>query len=138
MTTLPTLQIILIDKNYYQIATNVFERYADKNFVGKFFWRFIKINFKYWTKKYWDIYDNKIWNKILGYCILCGVWIEENNNHFEVLIKLILALTYDINLEDWDMNYIDKVAKTFDKVSSGIFLWVHHLQGNKLEEIQQF
>lgn len=29
---------------------------------------------------------------------------------------------YDIDLKDWNMDYINKVAKTFDKVSRDIYL----------------
>ena len=31
-------------------------------------------------------------------------------------MKLVLALTYDIDLEDWDIKYFNQVAKTFRKV----------------------
>ncbi len=51
-------------------------------------------------------------------------------------MKLISNPIYNLNLEDWDMNYIDKVAKTFDKISKGIYLQLQHLQSNKLKEIQ--
>lgn len=37
-------------------------------------------------------------------------------------MKLVLALIYDINLEDWDIDYINKVDQTFDKVFKGIAL----------------
>ena len=59
MTTSSTLQIIMTDKNYHQIAINMFQGYANERFEGKFFWRFMKIDFKYWTKKYCDILNGK-------------------------------------------------------------------------------
>lgn len=37
-------------------------------------------------------------------------------------MKFILALNYNIDLEDWNINCINKVAKTFDKVFKGIHL----------------
>ena len=37
-------------------------------------------------------------------------------------MKLVSALTYDIDLEDWDIDHINKVAKTYGKVSRGIAL----------------
>ena len=51
-------------------------------------------------------------------------------------MKLILALTYDIDLEDWDIDCINKVAKIYDKISRYIVLWLRHLQGKKPEKIQ--
>lgn len=53
-------------------------------------------------------------------------------------MKLISILIYDINLKDWDIDNINKVAQTFDKVSKGIYLWLYHLLSNKPEEIQWF
>ena len=53
-------------------------------------------------------------------------------------MKLVSAPTYDIDLEDWDMDRINKVAKTYGKVSRGITLRLQHLRGEKPEEIQQF
>ena len=122
MTTSPALQIIMTDKDYRQIATNMFQGYVDERFEGKLLWKSMKINFKYWTKEHWDAPDGKTWNKILGYSILRGIWIEESDNQSEVLMKLILALMYDIYLEDWDMDHINKVAQTFGKVSKSIYL----------------
>ena len=58
------------------------------------------------------------------YCIARGVWIEKSDNQSEVLMKLVSALTYDIDLEDWDIDCINKVAKTYSKVSKGIHLWL--------------
>ena len=39
-------------------------------------------------------------------------------------MKLVLAPTYDFDLEDWDMDCINKVAKTYVKVSRGIAFWL--------------
>lgn len=35
-------------------------------------------------------------------------------------MKLVLAPMYDIDLEDWDIDCLDKVDKTFSKVSRDI------------------
>ena len=45
---------------------------------------------------------------------------------------------YDINLEDWDLDRINTVAKTYGKVSRGIALRLQHLRGKESEEIQKF
>lgn len=37
MTTLPTLQIIMTDKNYYQIAADLVQEYSDQYFDIRFF-----------------------------------------------------------------------------------------------------
>ena len=37
MTTSPGSEIIMTDKDYNQIATDIFQRYADERFEGKFF-----------------------------------------------------------------------------------------------------
>ena len=42
-------------------------------------------------------------------------------------MKLILTLMYNIYLENWDMDYISKVAQTFSKVFRGIHLQLQHL-----------
>lgn len=56
--------MILNDKNYYHIATNIFLKYINKNFESKFFWKSIKINFKNCIKKECNIFNDKIWGKI--------------------------------------------------------------------------
>ena len=43
---------------------------------------------------------------------------------------------YDIDLEDWGIDCINKVAKTYNKVFRGIDLQLQHLRGKELEEIQ--
>lgn len=53
-------------------------------------------------------------------------------------MQLVAALTYDINLENWDINRINIIAKTYNKVFGGIVFRLQHLQGEKLEKIQQF
>ena len=35
MTILPILKISMSDKNYYQIATNIFQKYTNNNLEGK-------------------------------------------------------------------------------------------------------
>lgn len=42
-------------------------------------------------------------------------------------MKLISTLTYDIDLEDWNINHINNVVKTYGKVSKSIALWLQHL-----------
>lgn len=42
--------------------------------------------------------------------------IEENNNQSKVLIKFVSTLTYDIDLEDQEIDYINKVEKIFGKI----------------------
>lgn len=61
------------------------------------------------------------------YCILNDVWIEKGENQSEILMKLVLAPMYNIDLENWDIYCIDKIAKLFDKVSKGIHLWLQYL-----------
>ena len=51
-------------------------------------------------------------------------------------MKLVSTPTYNIDLEDWDMDRINKVAKSYGKVSRGIIIWLQHLQGEEPEEIQ--
>lgn len=60
------------------------------------------------------------------------------SSQFEILMKLVLTSTYDIDLEDWDMDYINNIAKTYGKVSKSIALWLQYLRGKESEEIQQF
>ena len=127
MTTSPAADVILTAKDYRQIAIDMFQGYADERFEGKPLWRSMKIDFKDWTKEHWDALDGKTWNKILTYCVPRGVWIEESDNQSEVLIKLVSAPTYDIDLEDWDINRINKVAKTYGRVSRGIHLRLQYL-----------
>ena len=115
----------------------MFQGYADERFEGKFLWRSMKIDFKHWTKEHCDASDSKTWNKILTYCVLRGIWIEESDNQSEVLMKLVSAPTYDIDLEDWDMDCINEVTKTYGRVSRGIHFRIQHLQGIEPEEIQQ-
>lgn len=37
-------------------------------------------------------------------------------------MKLILALTYNIDLENWDVDYINNIVKIYDKVFRSIVL----------------
>lgn len=60
MTTLSTLEVLISDKDYYLIATNIFQKYANDNFEIKLFWESIKIAFENQTKKYGDIINSKI------------------------------------------------------------------------------
>ena len=53
-------------------------------------------------------------------------------------MKLVLAPRYDIDLEDWDLDRINKVSRTYGKISRDIALRLQHLRGEEPEEIQQF
>ena len=53
-------------------------------------------------------------------------------------MNLVLAQMYNIDFEDWDIDCINKVAKTYSKVSRDIALRLQYLQDKKSEEIQQF
>ena len=53
-------------------------------------------------------------------------------------MKLVLTPMYDIDLEDWDLDRINRVSRTYGKISRGIALRLQHLQGEEPEEIQQF
>ena len=51
-------------------------------------------------------------------------------------MKFVVVPTYDIDLEDWNMDCINKVVQTYGNVSRGIALWLQHLQGKEPEEIE--
>lgn len=51
MTISPALKVLMSDKDYCKIATDIFQRYADDNLEGKLFLESIKIDFEDWTKK---------------------------------------------------------------------------------------
>lgn len=120
MTISPLPDITLSAKDYHLITIDIFQRYVDECFEGKFLWKSIKIDFKYWTKENWDAFNGKTLNKILRYCIPRSIWIEESDNQSKILMKFVLAPTYDIDLEDLDMHRIKKVENTNSKVSRGI------------------
>ena len=80
MTTSSIADVILIAKDYCQIAINIVQRYVNERFIGKLFWRSMKIDFKDWTKEHGNTLNGKIWNKILTYCIPRGVWIKDSDN----------------------------------------------------------
>lgn len=42
---------------------------------------------------------------------------------------------YNINLEDWNIDCINNIAITYDKVFKGITLWLQYLQGKEPEKI---
>lgn len=37
-------------------------------------------------------------------------------------MKFVLPSIYNINLKDWDMNYINNIIKTYNKISKNINL----------------
>lgn len=53
-------------------------------------------------------------------------------------MKLVLTPMYDINLKNWYIDYINKVVKTFGKVSRGIYLRLQYLQSKESDKIEQF
>lgn len=61
------------------------------------------------------------------YYIPRDIWIEKSDNQSEILKKLVSAPTYNINPQDQDIDSIYKIAKTYDKVSKDIALWLQHL-----------
>lgn len=50
-------------------------------------------------------------------------------------MNLILTLIYGINLKDWNINYINKIAKTYSKIFRDITLLLQYLQSKELEDI---
>ena len=141
MTTSPASEAIMSDQDYCQIATDKCQGYADENLEGKPFWESIKIDFEIWTKKHWDAINGKTWSAIKGFCILCGVWIEDYKVHgsrSEILMKLVSTTKYDTKLKDWDMDRIKEVENTYGKVSRGIHLRMQKLLGNIPDEQQRF
>lgn len=51
-------------------------------------------------------------------------------------MNLVLAPIYNINLEDWNLNCINKIAKTYSEVSKTIVLWLQYLQSEESEKLQ--
>ena len=51
MTTSPASKVPISDKNYRQIAIDIFQGYADDNLEGKLLWESIKMDFEDWTKE---------------------------------------------------------------------------------------
>ena len=139
MTSSPALEVIMSDKDYRQIATDTFQGYADEDFEGKLLWEAIKIDFEHWTKENWEAIDDSTWMTIKQHCIPRGVWIDHpgnNDTRSEILMKLVSATKYDIELKDWDMDRIKDVENTYGKVSRGIDLRIQALLGNIPDEPQ--
>ena len=110
----------MTDKNYCQIALNIFQEYDEQELEGKLLWESIKMDFKLQTKKKGDaaINDNT-WSMIKKYYILCGVWIdsyEDDNSQSKILMKLFLGKKYDTKLSDWDIDCIKEVEIEYDKL----------------------
>ena len=141
MTTSPALEVSMSDKDYSQIATDIFQGYADGNLESNPFWESIKMDFEDWTKEHWDAINGKTWTAIKAICVPRGVWIDDYKGHgsrSEILMKLVSAAKFDTKLKDWDMDRINDVQNTYGKVSRGIALRLQHLRGEEPEEIQQF
>lgn len=58
------------------------------------------------------------------YYISYGIQINKNNDQSEVGMKLILTLTYDIDFEDLNIDYINKVAKTYGRIFRDMYLQI--------------
>lgn len=52
MVSSPTSEVFMDDKNDCKIVTDIFQKYVEKNPEIKFFWEFIKMNFKNLTKEH--------------------------------------------------------------------------------------
>ena len=50
-------------------------------------------------------------------------------------MKLVSAPTYDIDLEDWDIDRINKIAKTYGRVFRGIHLQIQYLRDEEPKKI---
>lgn len=97
------------DKNYCQITIDIFQKYADDNLESKLFWKFIKMDFENWIKKYEDTINSKTWNILKTFCFLSDVWINNYKNYgswSKILIKFIIATKYNTKFKDWDKNCI--------------------------------
>ena len=69
--------------------------------------------------------NGKIWSLMKGFCIPRSVWIEDYQSHSsksKILKNFVSAQTYNIDLKDCNMDYINKVAKTYSKVLKDIAL----------------
>lgn len=126
MTTSPALDLILSVKDYRQITINTFQGYIDKDINGKYPQKAIKIDFKLWIKENQGAINISTQMIIKQYCILRSIWInhyENRSRQSKILIKkLVLAIKYDIDLNNQDINHIQQVEKTYGKASSGIQL----------------
>ena len=40
----------------------------------------------------------------------------------KIIIKFFLALIYNIYLKNWDIDYINKITQTFNKIFKAIYL----------------
>lgn len=98
--TLLSSKVAISDKDYCQITTDIFQGYANQDFEGKLLWKSIKMKFKNQTKEYQNILDGKTQDTIIRFYIICGIWIEDYNDQSKVLIKLVSAIKYNINLKD--------------------------------------
>ena len=57
------------------------------------------------------------------YYIPCGIWIgsyKDDSSKSEILMKYVLGKKYNIKLNDWDMDCIEKVEIEFSKLSKVI------------------
>ena len=110
----------MTNKDYCQIALNIFQKYAKQQLKGKLRWEFIKMNFKLWNKKEWDTAINSnTWSMIKKYCILCNIWIDsykDDNSQSKILMKLVLRKKYNTKLSDWDIDCIKEVEIEYDKL----------------------
>ena len=78
---------------------------------------------------------------ITKYCIPCDLWIdscEDRKSQSRIQMKLVSEPRYNINIKNWDMNCINLVVQSYNKVYRVVGHQLGHLEGEELEEIQQF
>lgn len=134
MVSLTVLELIMSDKDYHKIATNLFQGYANEDFEEKLLWESIKIDFETWTKDYSNATNSKTWSVVIRFCIFYDVLIEDyknNGSRSEILMKLVSATNYDIEPKNWHMDQIGAIKKIHNKVSRGITLQIQVLQSYK-------
>lgn len=116
-------KVLLFNKDYYKLTTNIFQDYTYTDFEDSIFWKAIYVNFKYQTKENQEVINGKTGGIIKKCCIFCSIRInhhENNGTQLKILIKLMSTIKYDISLKDQDMNCIKQVEKLYNKVLRGI------------------
>lgn len=104
MTTSSILQVIITDKNYCQMALNMFQDYVEQQLEGKLFQESIKIDFKLQTKKGWDAAINyntqsMLKNNYIPYDVGINSYKDDNSQSI-ILMKFVLDNKYDSKLSD--------------------------------------
>ncbi len=133
MASSPTSEIILSDKDYCKITTDVFQMYACANFEESSLLEAFQIDFEHWTKENWEAIDGNTWITIKQHCIHRGIWIDhywKNGTRAEILMKLVSTTECDTELNDWDMNCIQLDEERYNNISRGIQRRKQKLLGN--------